>query len=379
MIFQTASKKTYSLEQLENLVGNVKIKSKSVSLTNSDIPKSDGKNNCDFELSKDAEKPEKKFEALCKEEPKFLLSWERKRPDIQDQSASSYDLSLATFAVIYKWTSQEIVNLLIDSRKKHGDDLKLRYDYYANTLVVARNVHARNEIIAADETPDLRTPEEKRQDALELLTTKLRLRNLVKVGLRGETFEFHFTDKKILLGNAENLYSQTKVMSRLNLERIKFDRKFKSNVWQEIVNAIIDSFEVIPTHTDSQEIMDLVMKHILKSLKKTDGLNRDDYSSEEDFDKAVEQVREKGFFDKKSITVYLSLSFFAEQVNHPVKKYTQKELAALLGRNDFEMKQKAIRVTDKDGKPSTINLGRFYVSPKDYFKDEVNFLSKLEV
>jgi hypothetical protein len=366
------------LEQLENLVGNVEVKPKSVSLTKSVSVTPDAKNNCDFELSKDAEKPEKKFEALCKEEPKFLLSWERKR-DMQDQSASSYDLSLANYAVRYGWTSQETVNLLIASRKEHGDDLKLRYDYYANTLLVARNVLARNEMLKTDETPDLRTPEEKRQKGLETLTECLRLRNLVKVGLRGETFELHFTDKKILLGSAENLFSQTKIRARLLLERIKFDKKFDSTRWQAIVDAITDSFEVIPTHTDAQEIMDLVTKHILKSLKKTDGLNRDDYLSEEDFEKAVEQVREKGFFDKKSITVYLSLSFFAEQVNHPVKKYTQKELAALLGRNDFEMKQKAIRVTDKDGKTSTTNLGRFYVSPKDYFKDEVNFLSKLEV
>lgn len=85
-------------------------------------------------LRGDAAPPFVLFDALRDNEPKFRLAWERKRRDLQDQSASSYDYSLTNFAVAAGWDDQEIVDLLIAHRAKHGDNLKLREDYYARTI-----------------------------------------------------------------------------------------------------------------------------------------------------------------------------------------------------------------------------------------------------
>jgi hypothetical protein len=71
-------------------------------------------------------------------DPKFNKSWGRRRPDLLDQSASSYDMSLASIAVMAGWSDQEIVNLIIASRRNNRDDLKLREDYYARTIAKAR-------------------------------------------------------------------------------------------------------------------------------------------------------------------------------------------------------------------------------------------------
>jgi len=89
-------------------------------------------------LDPTAEPSFEKFLALMENDPKFKRSWERRRPDLPDQSASSYDMSLASFAVMAGWTDQEIANLIIASRRRYGDDLKLREDYYARTIGKAR-------------------------------------------------------------------------------------------------------------------------------------------------------------------------------------------------------------------------------------------------
>lgn len=93
-------------------------------------------------LNPDASPPFEKYEALMANNPKAKSSWDRKRTDLQDQSPSSYDMSLALLAAQANWTDQEIVDLLIASRRKHGDDLKLRLDYYERTVNRARSALA---------------------------------------------------------------------------------------------------------------------------------------------------------------------------------------------------------------------------------------------
>jgi hypothetical protein len=95
-------------------------------------------------LDPHANVPVNKFDMLCEAEPKFRLTWEKKRKDLPDQSASSYDMALADYAALAQWTDQEIANLIIAFRRKHGDDLKLRYDYYAMTIAKARKVAQSN-------------------------------------------------------------------------------------------------------------------------------------------------------------------------------------------------------------------------------------------
>jgi len=97
-----------------------------------------------FELRAEAQPPAEKFLLLCEIDLKFRMSWAHQRTDLQDQSASSYDLSLASRAYTAGWTPQEIVALLIAHRRNHGADLKLNHswangtkNYYSATLDAA--------------------------------------------------------------------------------------------------------------------------------------------------------------------------------------------------------------------------------------------------
>ncbi len=47
-------------------------------------------------------------------------------------------VSLARFAYMYGWADNEVASLIVAFRRKHGEDLKLRRDYYENTLKRAK-------------------------------------------------------------------------------------------------------------------------------------------------------------------------------------------------------------------------------------------------
>lgn len=102
---------------------------------------------------------------------------------LRDHSASAFDLALANIAVRAGWDDQEVANLLVWNRAKHGDDLKLREGYYAKTIAKARagydgTLKAAREAAAATEfaraedisaVAKIPDPEERRAEILLLL------------------------------------------------------------------------------------------------------------------------------------------------------------------------------------------------------------------
>ena len=96
-------------------------------------------NGHDFLMSPDAEPPHEKLMALLDVDPKFRTTWMGDRSDLKDQSPSAFDMSLASMAAHAEWTDQEIADLLIAKRRKHGQDLKMRIDYYERTIANARS------------------------------------------------------------------------------------------------------------------------------------------------------------------------------------------------------------------------------------------------
>jgi hypothetical protein len=78
-----------------------------------------------------------KLAALLDSDPKFKRSWNRKRTDLSDQSASAYDMSLASITAAALWPDDEIAALLVAWREKEGEEIK-RQDYFARTIAAAR-------------------------------------------------------------------------------------------------------------------------------------------------------------------------------------------------------------------------------------------------
>ena len=89
-------------------------------------------------LNPQASPPPLALQALIDNDLTFRRTWEHNRPDMTDDSASAYDMSLARTAARYEWSDQEIVDLLIAWRRQHGLDLKLRQSYFQVTIDKAR-------------------------------------------------------------------------------------------------------------------------------------------------------------------------------------------------------------------------------------------------
>lgn len=103
-------------------------------------------------LTSDAEPPADKLVAAILESSVFRETWERKRSDLSDSSASGYDLSLATIAMMRGWTDLEVSRLILAWRRRHGmhPEKALRTDYMARTLARARKATVTEAITDVD-------------------------------------------------------------------------------------------------------------------------------------------------------------------------------------------------------------------------------------
>ena len=84
----------------------------------------------------DSGPPAEKLLDMITLHPTFAATWRRERTDLGSQS--EYDLSLASLTARSGWTPDEIAALILDHRRRGGEDLKLdRPRYYQTTIAKA--------------------------------------------------------------------------------------------------------------------------------------------------------------------------------------------------------------------------------------------------
>ena len=89
-------------------------------------------------LHADATPNTDRLDALCDVFPDVRKSLDDKKP-LTDESASGFDMSLASYAAQGGWGNQEICDLLLYHRRRRGHDMQLtRLDYYQRTINTAR-------------------------------------------------------------------------------------------------------------------------------------------------------------------------------------------------------------------------------------------------
>ena len=218
----------------------------------------------DLLLDPTAEPPFEKFLALMENDPKCKRSWERRRPDLADQSASSYDMSLAAFAATAGWTDQEITNLIVASRRRYGDDLKLREDYYVRTIAKAKGPAEQAEA------------QERLEDGASLadLSILLGVEIIDLVKHIGDPPEYWMEtgDGSITLGGINNIIDQGRFRNAVAATTGRVLVKCKEGIWVKRAEAIlaccrvIDMLDIshpgnemghwVETYLDSQTILD---------------------------------------------------------------------------------------------------------------------------
>ena len=164
-----------------------------------------------------------------------------------DQSPSAYDLSLATIALGAGWSDQEVVNLLICWRRKHGHDLKLRENYYGLTLNTAKEPI---EIAQAEEQLNealLLCPEDLPEVLKANLKTLFRVDIIRIVKYAGDPPIYYMYTKQgdITLGEINSITSQTKFRNMLAKITGVWITAVSLKAWDKRVQALLLACEEI--------------------------------------------------------------------------------------------------------------------------------------
>ena len=183
-------------------------------------------------LDPDAEPPEYKFEALL-EDDDFEMIWKHKK---RLPSLSDYDWRLACDAIDADWDDQEIANLIIAFRRRHGkaDDLAkaLRKDYIPNTIAKAR-------------------AETKGAGVLALLPFKVA--KVLQYGEQdSEIFLVLDSGKQISMGSTDRYVSPRLAQARLVENQLGLPSKALKR-WNEIVLALQPLMEIVETTTREED------------------------------------------------------------------------------------------------------------------------------
>ena len=210
-----------------------------------------------------------KLDDLRKVNPKFRMSWENDRKDMADQSASTYDVSMATIALGAGWPDQEVVNLLICWRRKHGHDLKLREGYYEITLAKAKEP-----IVMAQAQEQLnQTLLHPPDDETEVLMDNLAklfgvdITRIVKYLEDPPIYYMHTEQGNITLGKIGNVMSQEKFRGLAAAATGVVIPSVSKRIWEQRVQAMLracEKVEVGDASHPAQETRLWLAKYLLK-------------------------------------------------------------------------------------------------------------------
>ena len=210
-----------------------------------------------------------KLEVLLKANPKFRKSWEQDRKDMTDQSASTYDVSMATIALGAGWPDQEVVNLLICWRRKHGHDLKLREGYYEITLAKAKEPIVMAQAQEQLSQTLLHPPDDETEVLMDNLAKLFGVDITRIVKYLGDPPIYYMYTKQgdIILGEISSITSQTKFQNLVAAATDVWIPAVSRKAWDQRIQAILLVCEPIDVGDAShlaQETNAWLAKYLLK-------------------------------------------------------------------------------------------------------------------
>lgn len=222
----------------------------------------------DIELVVDAgaDVPSMKLDLLREIDVKFSDSWDKKRKDFPsgDYSMSSYDFSLARIACGAGWTDQEVCNLLIAFRRKHGADLKMQNkQYYQRTIARARVEASKSDAMQEISTfaqsqgsaaPSVLDPNQK-DILLQSLSSMfgVQLIQIKRYIADPPVYQLITARGNITLGDVDSLIVQRAMRSKLAAATGVYMRKFKDDQWDDIAQTLLNCCMDIPLDDAASE------------------------------------------------------------------------------------------------------------------------------
>jgi hypothetical protein len=209
------------------------------------------------------------FEALQDNIPKFKNTWARTRKDLQDTSASSYDIALANMAVGAGLDDQQVCNLLIAHRRKHNDE-KLRLDYLQRTIAEARNVMQaeRQKVQVANKHTNADDKDTLKVELFTLLG--IQIEKIEKILTEPPQFIFYFKGGKVKnMGNSAGLLDQNRFRISIGDTVSRVVKKMKEPLYESAVQKMyylaID-VEIPDEATELGEIREILNNYLSEYL-----------------------------------------------------------------------------------------------------------------
>lgn len=288
-------------------------------------------------LDPSAEPPWSKLDALREVEPRFDQSWRRHRTKRSETwSSSEWDQSLAAYAAQAGWSRQEIANLLIASRRKHGDDLKLRQDYYAATINKAtagrEEVEAIREAVAVStqllqEPPEERS-ESERSDVLATLSKSLgvEITRVTRSPSEPPVFGIETPHGSGQLGPIKIIASNQAFRMRVGEITNRFPRRMKNDQWDTIAQALLQvaELEELGVETTLAGKAETLLSLYLGNHP------RQVWSEMSDKARMVLPIRLDPFIDEDGVTRIFASGIRSWLAEHQHEPMTRTEIATML-------------------------------------------------
>lgn len=242
-------------------------------------PGEDGKPRVQFDvahliLSEARRPPSDALVSLLTNHDRAKATWNRQRTDFADQSPSTYDFSLAVLGAKFGWTDQEIADLLISWRMRHGIEIKsqrgrIRLDYYQRTIANARHKVA-TELAANPYSAEVEATPLVGQDgrpADDDSRTKIigRIRwvldlpvsRVIQFG-RGDEAVYSLTldgGDSISLGRSAVLDSQKGLRTKLIPVARTLPKRLKAQAWDKFLREFLSVVEVVDNAESGRSAM----------------------------------------------------------------------------------------------------------------------------
>jgi hypothetical protein len=206
-------------------------------------------------INPEAEPTYLQMEILSNFNPKFRLTWEMKRSDLEDSSPIGYDMELANFGVAADLHDQVILDLIIAFRSRNNLTKELRMDYYLRTLEKAKAEFARTQVIAKQLDRMAGTESEDEEDndnvqrraeameSLQVIFPGFVIRRITIFSNSTKTsFRMETNRGNIRLHSIEDLLQQPRFTRRVaqEIHRV-LDLKFKKREWLAVAQLILDA------------------------------------------------------------------------------------------------------------------------------------------
>lgn len=317
-------------------------------------------------VDKDAKPPFDKFTALSEVDELFESAWSRSRQDERTKawSASEWDLALCDRAVRARWNDQELTDLMVAARKKHGDNLK-RPDYYARTIARCRATidlstqeARREEAIAELTAPPVTASDNDPEHVLGLFETVVGvpLKKFVQYGRdpdEGGVFELVlagiFEGQSVRIGDAETLLNPLKVRARIATVTAILPPAVKRDDWDGVIERLLRVREL--HESESESTAGVLASWLRHYLANTEGGDRD-------------EALRQGYPHVHEGKLYLSREHFQSYIRTRfAERVTRRDLQSWLRSDGFTSERISFRKADN--KTSSVSLYCRAVGEKD--------------